>query len=214
MDEKPEITLDDRELKSKTARKLFELNASLRPQRLIIGDYILSDRVCVERKTSEDLESSIIDGRLFSQAKEMSAAYQAPIIAVIGSEYYRVQEKAVRGAMISLIIDYKIPILFFDSEEDLAEFLYATAFKEQFQEKREIKLQFSKKTELLSEQQQLIVESIPMIGPKNAKALLKHFGSVEKIFTASEKELQDCEGIGPLRAKEIKKVFTAAYETE
>lgn len=61
------------------------------------------------------------------------------------------------------------------------------------------------------EQQLFIVESLPNIGPVNAKNLLKHFGSVSAIFNASETQLQEVEGIGKKTAKEIRDVIESKY---
>ncbi len=61
------------------------------------------------------------------------------------------------------------------------------------------------------EQQLFIIESLPNIGPVNAKNLLKHFGSVEKVLNASEAQLQDVEGIGKKTAKDIRKVIESKY---
>jgi len=41
--------------------------------------------------------------------------------------------------------------------------------------------------------------------------LLKHFGTVSKVFNASENELQEVEGIGKKTAKEIRKVMDSKY---
>ena len=55
------------------------------------------------------------------------------------------------------------------------------------------------------------MESLPNIGPVNAKNLLEHFGSVANIINASEKELQEVEGIGNKTAENIKKVIDSKY---
>ena len=62
-----------------------------------------------------------------------------------------------------------------------------------------------------AEQQLFIVESLPTIGPVNAKNLLEHFGSVEKVFNASESELMEVEGIGKITAHNIRKVVESEY---
>lgn len=49
---------------------------------------------------------------------------------------------------------------------------------------------------LTCEQQLFIIESLPNIGPVNAKNLLEHFGTVANIINASESQLQEVEGIG------------------
>ena len=59
-----------------------------------------------------------------------------------------------------------------------------------------------------------IVESLPMIGPKTAKALLIHFGSVEALLQASEREIAEVHGVGKKRAKMMRAVLSYAYKEE
>ena len=60
--------------------------------------------------------------------------------------------------------------------------------------------------------QEYILSGLPGISNEKSKALLKRFGTPEKIFTATEKELQSVDGIGKKLAKDIKKVLTKKYE--
>ena len=50
---------------------------------------------------------------------------------------------------------------------------------------------------------QIALNLIPGVGPKRARTLVSYIGSVEKIFTASKKELLEIPGIGQLLAKNI-----------
>ncbi len=50
---------------------------------------------------------------------------------------------------------------------------------------------------------QIALNLIPGVGPKRARILVSYLGSVEKIFTASKKELLEIPGIGQLLAKKI-----------
>jgi len=208
-----QVFVDDRELKSGVAKALFAKGAVLKPVRLPVGDYVLSCRVCVERKTAEDFESSMIDGRLFKQARDLRENFEAPMIALVGDCFQRVQPKALRGAFISLAVDYKIPMFFFDTDDELADFLYALGEREQLMPDREARVRFGSKGLTLSEQQRFIVESLPLIGPKVAQALLGHFKSVRAIMDASAEELQEVEGIGAKRANEIRRVLDSLDST-
>ncbi len=205
------IIIDDRELKSATARRLYELGCRLDSRRLQVGDYALSDRCCVERKSAGDLEASITDGRLFSQAVEMCENYSAPILAVVGSDFSRLNPKAVRGSLSSLAVDFRIPTFTFDTEGELADFLYALAYREQVSKGRLPRLQTAKKEVALSGQQRLVVESLPSVGPVSARALLEKFGSVQAVFGAPPEELVGVEGIGPIRAERIRKLIEEKY---
>ncbi|MBU1197850.1 hypothetical protein KJ765_05060 [Candidatus Micrarchaeota archaeon] len=205
--------MDDRELKSPTARKLFSLGIRLKSTRLEIGDYIISDQVALERKTAADFESSIIDGRLFFQAKDLAAQFESPIMAIVGAKYGRLQPRALLGAEIALATDFRIPIFHFDSEEKLAEFIHVLALQKT-NGKKELALRYEKKSFSVSEQQQFVIESIPTIGPHNAKSLLRKLGTIQRIFTADEKTLQSAEGIGKERAKEIRRLASHPYEVD
>lgn len=52
------------------------------PQTLLVGDYILTPDVCVERKSVPDLFSSFQAGRLFHQAEAMTRLYAQPILLI------------------------------------------------------------------------------------------------------------------------------------
>jgi Fanconi anemia group M protein len=206
------IRVDDREAGGRVSRKLAELGGvELNVSRLPVADFILSDRVAVERKTDADFESSVIDGRLFQQAAELKSNFESPLVCVVGNEFSRLDKRARRGALMALAIDSHIPVFFFESEESLAEFLHQLAWREQFRRPRPEKLQFSKKTLSLAQQMRLVVESLPEIGPATAEALLTHFGSVENAFTAQEEELTEVRGVGRERARLIKQITCGEY---
>ncbi len=206
-----QIFIDDRELRSAVAKDLFKKNIALKPVRLPVGDFVVSDRVGIERKTSADFESSVIDGRLFTQAGELKRAFKAPIIAITGSQYDRLQPSAIRGATISMAVDFCIPLFFFKDDGELAEFLHALAEREQTAPDRMHRVQFAKKGPTLADQQRLIAESLPGMGPKTAESLLKSMKTLKAIANASQKELEGVEGIAKLRAEQIRKVFEEEY---
>ncbi len=185
-------------------------------RQLPVGDYILSDRVVVERKSAADFVQSIIDGRLFEQAKNMVENFVRPVIVVEGDPYVvrNVHPNAIRGAIATLAVDYGIPVVFTRDAKETAALLKIIARREQLEMKREPRLRGEKRIMSLPEMQQYIVESLPFVGPKLAKNLLKTFGTVERVFTASERELAQVEGMGPKRAKEIRKVLTTPYTPE
>ena len=64
----------------------------------------------------------------------------------------------------------------------------------------------------LKEQQEYLISAIPSIGPTVARNLLKHFGSVERIMTASAEELQDAPLVGPKIAQRIRELVGEVYK--
>ncbi|MCD6518302.1 MAG: hypothetical protein J7M05_00050 [Anaerolineae bacterium] len=59
-----------------------------------------------------------------------------------------------------------------------------------------------------------LVEDLPGIGPQTADTLLRHFGTLERLFGASEEELRQVPGIGPKRARAIRELLTLPYAPE
>jgi Fanconi anemia group M protein len=214
-EEKLVIYVDSREGTSQVARELIRVGVEVKLTNLAVGDYVLSERTCVERKTAEDFAASIIDKRLFIQVKELTSTYNQPLLIIEGENMYSaggISAQAVRGAVASLILDFKIPIIWTRTPTETALMLYTIARKEQVEKHVHIAIRGEKKPLTLSEQQEFVVAGLPNIEATLAKRLLSKFGSVEKVFTASEHDLQKVPGIGEIIAQKIRKVITEKYE--
>ena len=211
--DKPVVIADSREGNSKVIRHLSQMEMDVKIRSMAVGDYQVSDDVVIERKTAKDFVDSIVDKRLFKQARELSEEFKHPIIILEGDDIYNgmIHPNAVRGTLAALAIDFGISILPTRDSQDTAAMIKRIAVREQNGEKNHIQIRTDKKPVSLWEQQLFIVESLPNIGPVNAKNLLQHFGSVEKVITASESELQEVEGIGKKTAENIRKVVESKY---
>lgn len=208
-----EVVVDHRERRSQVAKQLYKLGASLKGEQLGIADYLLSDRIAVERKEVGDFLNSIMDGRLFRQAGELSREYVRPVFIIEGEDLFTrrmLSENAIMGAISSLIGDYRCSVLFTKNAEETAKMLYSMARREQ-KGGRGTGRRGEKKAMGIHQQQRFIVEGLPGISATMAERLLLHFGTVEGIMSASEKELMEVEGIGKKRTKIIREVLTAEY---
>lgn len=183
----------------------------LKIEKLKVGDFIISKDVIVERKTVDDFVSSLIDGRLFNQAKNMRENYPFPIFIIEGDfdGFFsrNISSKAVWSSLISLILNYDSKLLFTSSLKETAEVLELLAKKEQLHEKKEIVLRNKLRKLTLKEQQQFLLEGLPGIGPKLAKNLLNTFKTPQKVINASFDELVKVEKIGPKKGKLILKIL-------
>lgn len=211
--DKPVVYADSREGNSKVIRHLSEMEIDVQIRSMAVGDYQVSDEVVIERKTAKDFVDSIIDKRLFKQARELSEEFKRPLLILEGDDIYNgmIHPNAVRGTIAAIAIDFGISIIPTRNSQDTAAMIKRIAVREQNGEKVNIQIRTDKKPTSLWEQQLFIIESLPNIGPVNAKNLLKHFGSVEKVINASESELQEVEGIGKKTAKNIRKVVESKY---
>ena len=214
-EKKIKIIADHREEASGVIRELKDLGADVETRQLKVGDFILSDRVGVERKSVDDFLQSIVDKRLMPQAKFLRETFERPVLIIEGkSLYYRraIHPNAIRGTLAALAVDVGIPILPTRDEKETALILLAIARREQFPESREVAVRGEQKKLGLPECQRFLVEGLPGVSVVLAKRLLEHFGTVEKVMCASLEELQQVKGIGKEKAKEIRKVLTAIYE--
>ena len=198
---------------------LYSQGIKVRTGQLKAGDFILSEDVGVERKIISDFVASLIDKRLFEQAQKMKENFTQPMYIVEGNfedifKVRNVSAQAIWGALISLIIDYKFPILFSSSPKETAELLAVIAKREQLDRKKGISVRTEIKPKSFSDQQQFFIEGLHGIGPNTAKALLKHFGTPAKIVSADAKELQKVEGVGEKRAELIRKILDSEFKTE
>ena len=191
-----------------------QYDCEVQKKMLLCADFLVSDRVCIERKTVKDFVQSITDKRLFQQLSNMKENFERPLLIIEGKEslYGTLQPNVIRGALSSIAIDLGIPIIWTMDIADTAGMIYWIANREQMLEKRPIALRNKKVPKKLKEMQEYFVSSLPDISNVRAKALLKHFKSPHAILEADEKELQKVKGIGKKLAKNIKKVLESNYK--
>jgi len=211
------VCVDHREVRSGVSDALEALGVNVVMRTLEVGDYVLSDRVCVERKTTSDFLTSLIDKRreLFGQIGDLARAYRKPLLILEGSDLYgqrQIHPNAVRGALATIAIDFGVPIISTSDETDTAAMIAAIAKREQQENRREVALHGKRSMLMLPEQQQYVISSISNIGPVVAKNLLRHFGSVEAVISASREELIEVELVGPKTADRIREVVGGEYK--
>ena len=207
------VYVDTREGNSKVIRALDTIGVKVKVNTMAVADYQVSEEVAIERKTAKDFVDSIVDKRLFKQARMMMEEFKKPIMILEGNDFYSgfINPNAIRGAMTSIALDYGISIIPTRTEEDTAAMIKRIAIREQKGEKRSIQIRTERKPQNLWEQQLFIIESLPNIGPVHAKRLLEHFGTVKAVLEADEKKLQEVEGIGKKTAKNIREVVEGKY---
>ncbi|MBT7062445.1 DEAD/DEAH box helicase family protein [Candidatus Woesearchaeota archaeon] len=210
------IFVDNRE-RGFIVEELHDLGAKLIYKNLEVGDFILSDDVCVERKIVSDFVNSLLDRRLFTQAIEIKRNFDKPLFILEGSidELFKVRNidpNAIRSAIISISLDYGIPIIFSDSPKETAKYLFQIARREQISLKKSVSLRGSRRDWPIEKQQQFLIEGLPMIGENMAFALLKKFKNPKNIANASIDELKEVEKLGPKKAEKIKAIFEEEFK--
>ncbi|MDE1856901.1 MAG: hypothetical protein KGH98_02335 [Candidatus Micrarchaeota archaeon] len=209
------VVVDQRERASHLPEHLHEHQLNVVMQTLPIGDYLISDRVCIERKTVSDFESSIISGRLFDQAERLKQHYQSPIIILEGdSELFRLHRRVIIGTIATLYIDYGIEVLLSGSQEETAEIISSLAKHEQDGHKREPSAKGGLRAYTTSQYQEYMVANLPGVGMVLARSLLKHFGSLKGLANATPEDLMKIEKIGKKKAERIFETLNERYSGE
>jgi len=211
MNTKVMVIADSREPKS--VLKALDEQVELEIRTLEVGDYVISSRVAIERKTVQDFFNTLFQRReLFSQLKDLASAYERPVLIVEGGDLFssgrQVHPNAIRGMIAHITVDLQMPILYTYSPEDTASLIAALATREQIAKRKGISVHGKRSTMTLQEQQEYIISAIPNVGIETARALLKHFGSVEKVLTAPVEELIKVKGVGKKTASAIRRVAT------
>ena len=192
--EKPKIIADIHE---KDSMILAELKSNqyidLEITSLKIGDYLIGKTV-IERKTTSDFVSSMLNKRLIEQLTQMKQ-YEKAILIIegeIGSIFRKdtnINPNSIRGFILSISTNYEIPIIMTRDYKDTSEYLIIYA-KQQLKTKTQISMH-SRIPKTIKEQKQYILEAFPNIGPKKAELLLKKFKTLNNIFNAKEEELNE-----------------------
>ena len=203
------IVIDVREKKSGIPDLLKAVGVNIEIKTLPIGDYIVAPETVVERKSIQDLLSSIFDGRLFDQCSRLKEHFQHPIILMEGNvdeiDFITENPLIFYGALSTIAIDFKIPIIPTSSASHTAKLLVSMCSRKESSKGPFLKK--IKKSNDLQRQQLSSLCSLPGVGEKTAIRMLKKFGSPLQVFTAPYTELSKVEGLGASRAKKIKKML-------
>ncbi|MBP1986137.1 DEAD/DEAH box helicase [Halolamina salifodinae] len=212
-----EVVADQRELDSPIAKELSRREGvRTRLETLEVGDYVLSDRVAVERKSVSDFLDTLTGGdrSMFEQVGDLSRAYARPVVILEGDDLYgerNVHPNAIRGALSSLAIDFDASVLRTEDEDDTADLLEVVAGREQEESDRTVSVHGEKSGKTLAEQQEYVVGSVADIGPVTARALLAEFKTVEAVMTARTEDLLEVAGVGEVTADRLREVVGSEY---
>jgi ERCC4-type nuclease len=193
---------------------------------LIVGD---DHAVAVERKTVTDFINSVRSNRLWDQLLRfmktesiLDYKIMRRIVVIHGSFEKHASGwddsslsrlwASTMGALLEISFVYETPIVFAENDTALTAFLRILVKREESGAndklppprwyKKQAKLELPTKDRKL-----YVLDSIPLIGESQAKALLDHFKNIENVARASKEELQQVEKIGKKKAELIYDIF-------
>ena len=127
-----------------------------------------------------------LKGRSKKRASEISMFPKGKTVGY----FHGMHPNAIRGFLLSIILNYNVPIIFAKNSEDTAKFIFILSKKQS----KEASLNVVKKTLDKKERMQFIVEGFSGIGPKTSKKLLKKFKTIKNIINSSQEELKEVVG--------------------
>jgi ERCC4-type nuclease len=163
---------------------------------LPIGDFSVGGGIVIERKSAVDFINSITDGRFHEQMIMLSLNYQKPTVLIEGDIFgtrSKFAPHALAGA-IAWIHAQGISLIPSSSTDTTAEIIYFMAKNAQTEMKD--KPLRAKKPPITEFHARFVAESLPAIGPGNAKKALEHFGSLKALFNATPEQIMKIDRIG------------------
>jgi Fanconi anemia group M protein len=214
------ITVDDRELRSPVADLLREAGVPVKAARLSVADFVVGERVGVERKTRADFAASLTDGRLFRQAQELAEEFARAVLVLEGDPAETppgVRPASIEGAVAALLVDFSVAVFPTGSPEGTADLLLSLARREGASHPpgggTAAKRPGKRPVELVA-QQRFVLEGIPGVSTATARRLLRQFGSVRAVAQASVDDLMKVEGVGRATAEKVYEVLRAPYPAD
>lgn len=213
------IIIDKHEKNSLVVSELAENNIEIEFKMLPVADYIIGN-IAIERKTVDDFISSMLNKRLARQLGNLKQ-YKSRILIIEGvgekqlyndSNETGIHANAIRGMLLSILLNSQTPVLFTQDYKDTAKFLTVLA-KRMEKPTRGVSLRARKKSFDAAEQQQIILEGFPGIGPVTAKELLRKFKTIKAVINAPVKELEKVKKLGK-KAGILYNVIKAKYKTK
>jgi ERCC4-type nuclease len=131
--------------------------------RLEIGDYLIDGGVIVERKTYADFGISLADGRLFRQVARLAYSPHRPVVLIEGPMPPRIPDvhpHALRGAIISIAVMWRLPVLHSRDPEDSLQILQLLA-NQASQSDQPILRRYDRKPKRLASRRLHVLQGLP-----------------------------------------------------
>jgi DNA excision repair protein ERCC-4 len=206
---------DEREKASGVPEELSRLNVRVYFSRLPVADYVLNSETAVERKSVQDLVTSVYDGRLFYQAARLSASFAKPYLLIEGDpkEVEKIAKnlKSYYGAIANVTMAYGLRVLYTASPRETAIAISELLAHARAKPLVKIPAEVPPKAKSVPQQQLYLLSSLPGVGRRLAERLLLKYGTPRRVMNLTAGELAMTTGIGWKRAERIKEMMDTRY---
>lgn len=212
---------------SQVAEVLEELGTEVKYVTLRRGDFVLADQFGVMYITKDDFVERIKKRTIYRDILEFKREFASPIVIIEGEDAFHdasLDLATIQGAVLFASVLNRVPILTTVNDVETAQMIFMIAAQAgsglMWQ-----RVMPTKEDNVLNpptmpptipgdngngdgngdggDPRVSIIANLPEVGPSLAEGLLRHFGSLSKLFGADIKMLRKVEGIGPKRAERI-----------
>jgi len=172
----------------------------------------------IERKTPTDLAGSIRSGRLWRELEKLKLVEGLrPVLLVEGSlalleKFTSWSPTSIVGVINSVLFDWGVDVVFLPSRKWTVAYLVQLARSAEAEGRRPHPLRVKERAERPEDYALMVAESLPGVSAVKARALLRHFKTLRRLFNASVEELVQVEGIGEKTAEKIWQVINRRVE--
>ncbi|KAJ2056197.1 DNA repair protein RAD16 [Coemansia sp. S146] len=203
----PTIVVDVREFYSPLPSLLHAAGFTVVPRTIAVGDYILHDHLCVERKSLPDLIQSLRSGRLFNQAEAMIAHYSYAVLLIefemntsfslqaIGSLNPEIALNSINSQLTLLVLTFpRLRIVWSSSPHETAS-IFAELKRDAAEPDVDRAVAMGQddcsveKESIYAPHPIALLQSLPGVTLRNYQALAKKFKSVSDICAVSQDDL-------------------------
>jgi len=220
--EKVEVVIDSNEASMKPdVVELIALHEDVSDYRikpLSEGDIQIDESCLFERKTPTDFASSLEEGRLRDQVERMGGREQNCYILIEGDmedyenlTHTNISPKSLRGMEASIEMNNRIGVKHCSNISNLVDITVRLGRKA----KEDVSVE-ARQTEALKDVSfiEKVFLAIDGVGVETAENLGSRFKTLSDALNAAEKDLQEVEGVGPERSKEVHTALHSRYESE
>ncbi len=198
------IVADYREKASGITELLIDRGVEVEYRTLGSGDYFINNKVVVERKTKEDFVQSLVANRLFLQCQKMKWYNEYPLFIIEGDPFktkHNISKQAVKGAILSVLVAWQIPVLITESKEETVDMLIMAGHQTELAKVPVVRSGYKPKR--VRNRKLWFIQGLPEVGPLISLRLLEKYNSIERVINLSRDELIQIKGIGKRKAGQI-----------
>lgn len=194
------IIVDDREFRSFLPLALLKAGFKVVVQHLIVGDYVLSDDIVVERKAYNDLVMSLNSGRLLQQLQRMKQYYANQFLLIeftdVNEQFNAISAKgkspAIMNKLMTIMLNFpEVKILWARNSIEAGRTLWALSYGKQQPEVAKAVEMGGRNREIGEEDSRQIkfLSSIPFLSSQQILAIIENCKSLRELALMSRDKM-------------------------